>query len=198
MCALRLGPCLIIQRFVPGGRRRPGEIGFHRPLHQAAPRRGVPVRRQGAVDHVEHVRAGVRLELESGSRRGRVRLDRIGQPPRGAHHGDRAVAQTVELVESARLIPRRHEKHVRPGLRRRRQSNLFAQRLLALELAGGITGAETGGDVRIGLGIPDIVVDAVGDTGQVATAPRENPLHAKSVLVGSGDLFGVARAHRRK
>ena len=43
---------------------------------------------------------------------GFVVADRVGQAPRGSHHGDRAVTERDQLREPARLESRRHPQHV--------------------------------------------------------------------------------------
>ncbi|OQC35578.1 MAG: hypothetical protein BWX64_02394 [Acidobacteria bacterium ADurb.Bin051] len=73
---------------------------------------------EGVVERPGEARGGVVGEDEAGAGAGlpRVRLDGVGEPAGAAHHGGRAVAQAVELVEAARLVAGRHEEDVRSRL----------------------------------------------------------------------------------
>lgn len=48
--------------------------------------------------------------------RGRiVRGDGVVQSAGGAHHGDRPVFEAIDLIQTTRLIFRRHEEEIRSG-----------------------------------------------------------------------------------
>src|SRR5579864_1995612 len=106
---------------VPPGGAAPREVLSHTGLLQLLPDAAVAERAEGPLECLPQRGRLVRLEHESvgdpahDGVRGRVH-DRVRQPARLAHHRDGAVAQAVQLVEARRLVPGRHEEHVRAGL----------------------------------------------------------------------------------
>ncbi len=69
------------------------------------------------LDGVEEFLGIVASKFETVSLlRGRiVRSDGVVQPAGGTHHGDRPIFEAINLIQTTRLIFRRHEEEICPG-----------------------------------------------------------------------------------
>uniref|UniRef100_A0A804NXW4 Uncharacterized protein n=1 Tax=Zea mays TaxID=4577 RepID=A0A804NXW4_MAIZE len=109
---LRLDEHVLIQH----GGVVPAEVLRHAARLQAAPALlVVPVRGEAVrerVDHPVRLRA-VERPPEPGVVERVERRHRVPEPPHGVHHGHGPVRHGVELVQPARLEPRRHQQDVR-------------------------------------------------------------------------------------
>src|SRR5262245_43637464 len=65
---------------------------------------------------------------------------------------------------------------------------------LALTLAAQVVGRKVSRNMRIGLRVPDLVIDAVRNSGEPITAPSRQPIQPVA-LFRSLNLMRVARAH---
>src|SRR5580765_7517825 len=91
-------------------RSAPREVSPHAVAHQALPTRPIVVCRHGATEGGHEIGAPWATKLES------VRLlwivlgiaNRVVETTGCAHDRDRPIAETVHLVETARLVTRRH------------------------------------------------------------------------------------------
>src|SRR5258708_4481753 len=109
----------MVEPLVRLGRTIPGEILLHRlPAHLLDVRGSVEPRRERPADDVIESAGREILEGEARARTGAfvVLDDRVGEPAGRPHDGERAVAKAVELIQAARLEPRRHEEEIRSRL----------------------------------------------------------------------------------
>src|SRR3984885_8581309 len=125
-CPLRC----FIQCDISRGRSLPRKILGHAVLLHGLPRLGITLQFQCGTQRIQQRPPVIRLELKSSPmmRFRVIVLHRIVQTARRPHHRHRTIAQAVYLVQAARLVPRRHEEDVRPGL------NLVRHRVVVPEL----------------------------------------------------------------
>ena len=86
------------------------QVTVFNPTPGGGPR--VPVERLARLVNERLRRVGAELEARALARRGVERLDRVVESARGAHQGNCAVAHRVHLVQTARLVERRHQEDV--------------------------------------------------------------------------------------
>src|SRR5438270_4752861 len=95
-------------------RSGPGKIAAHTVAHQHMPRSLIAKGLQRGFDGKEQGLTTVLVKLETGSLPGAgvPGFDGVIEPAGGAHDGHGSVFQTVNLVQTARLVARGHQEHV--------------------------------------------------------------------------------------
>src|SRR5216683_2064987 len=90
-------------------------LGHAIQLNAAPYRRLISENRKSLVDRTKKRKTIILLKLESCAASCCLieRIDRVVQASRGPNHGHRTVLQTVDLIQAARLVPRRHEENIR-------------------------------------------------------------------------------------
>src|SRR4029079_13609392 len=106
------------------GRNVPGEVRLRGVALDVLPAARVAERRDRPLDGIDERFSLVLPELEPRPPVGElVGVDhRVFQPAGGADDRDVGVTQAVHLLEPARLVPRRHQEHVRPAFDEMRQA----------------------------------------------------------------------------
>src|SRR5450755_5139166 len=92
----------------------PGKVPAHPVAHELLPGILLAEGAQRFFNRQQKSFAVVVAKLEAGTLAGASvpMLDRVVEAAGGTDDGNRAVLQAVNLVEAARLVPGRHEKHV--------------------------------------------------------------------------------------
>ena len=96
----------------------PREVRCHGIVEEWLPMLRLKIETDGLLDGVEELLGIVSSEFKAVSfLGGRIVMgDGIVQSSRGPNHGDRPIFQAINLIESTRLIFRRHEEQIRPRL----------------------------------------------------------------------------------
>src|ERR1700680_2015919 len=99
------------------GRRVPGEVFVHAVAHERLPGSLIAESLQRLFNGQQKSLAAVIGELEAGSLAG-ARIpgfNGVVESASGTHDGNGSVFETVNLIQAARLVFRRHEEHVTAG-----------------------------------------------------------------------------------